>query len=77
LKYSDYLIVQQATTLKNQKSLIPIVDEGEAAYIEILDANAWRSPKIIDEYKLLTKALEELSYWEPINISQFCPDQRM
>lgn len=39
LKYSDYLIVQKATTLKNQNFLVPIVDEGEAAYIEILDAN--------------------------------------
>ena len=74
LKYSDYLIDQKATTLKNQNSLVPIVEEGKAAYIEILNANSWRSSDITEEFKLLTKALKE---WEPININQFCPNQRM
>lgn len=39
LKYAEYLIDQKATTEKNQNSLIPIVDEGNAAYIEVLNAN--------------------------------------
>ncbi|GES98049.1 hypothetical protein GLOIN_2v1782174 [Rhizophagus clarus] len=77
LKYSDYLIEQKAITLKNQNSLAPIVDEGKAAYIEILDANIWRPPIIVEEFKLLTRSLEESPYWEPINISQFCPNERM
>ncbi|GES91916.1 uncharacterized protein LOC111136195 [Rhizophagus clarus] len=73
----DYLIEQKAITLKNQNSLAPIVDEGKAAYIEILDANIWRPPIIVEEFKLLTRSLEESPYWEPINISQFCPNERM
>ncbi|GES84620.1 hypothetical protein GLOIN_2v1782174 [Rhizophagus clarus] len=77
LKYSDYLIKQKAITLKNQNSLAPIVDEGKAAYIEILDANIWRPPIIVEEFKLLTRSLEESPYWKPINISQFCPNERM
>ncbi|GES82303.1 uncharacterized protein LOC111136195 [Rhizophagus clarus] len=73
----DYLIEQKAITLKNQNSLAPIVDEGKAVYIEILDANIWRPPIIVEEFKLLTRSLEESPYWEPINISQFCPNERM
>jgi hypothetical protein len=79
LKYAEYLIDQKATTTKNQSSLTPIVDEGNAAYIEVLDANTytWQAPHIIKEFKLLNTALKELPYWEPININQFCPNQRM
>ncbi|GES93292.1 hypothetical protein GLOIN_2v1763419 [Rhizophagus clarus] len=51
LKYSNYLIEQKAITLKNQNSLAPIVDEGKAVYIEILNANTWRRCRFIEKLK--------------------------
>ncbi len=39
LKYAKYLIDQKTTTEKNYNSLIPIVNEGNATYIEVLNAN--------------------------------------
>lgn len=77
LKYADYLIDQKINTAKNQNSLIPIVDECLVSNIEVINATYWRLPKIIEEFKLLTKALEESSYWEPVNINQYCPNSRM
>ena len=41
LKYAEYLIDQKVTIEKNQNSLIPIVDKGNAVYIEVLNANIW------------------------------------
>lgn len=45
-------------------------------YIEILNENTWRKPEIIKEFRVLTKTLEELEYWKPINVNQFCPESR-
>ena len=77
LKYAKYLIDQKATTEKNQNSLIPIVDEGNAAYIEVLNANTQRTSHIIEEFKSLNTTLKELLYWELININQFCLNEQM
>ena len=76
LKYSEYLINQRVITAQNQSSLTPVVDEGKAGYIEILNENTWRRPEIVKEFRILTKTLEELEYWEPVNINQFCPELR-
>ena len=76
LKYAEYLIEQRVITAQNQSSLTPIVDEGLAGYIEILNANTWRKPEVVKEFHILTKTLEELEYWEPVNINQFCPELR-
>jgi len=76
LKYAEYLINQRAITAENQNSLTPIVDEGKAGYIEILNENTWRKPEIIKEFRILIKALEKLEYWKPVNINQFCPESR-
>ncbi|CAB5349206.1 unnamed protein product [Rhizophagus irregularis] len=54
-------------------SLTPVVDEEKAGYIEILDENTWRKPEVVKEFRILTKTLEELEYWEPVNINLFCP----
>ncbi|GES97370.1 hypothetical protein GLOIN_2v1782174 [Rhizophagus clarus] len=35
------------------------------------------APIVDEEFKLLTRSLEESPYWEPINISQFCPNERI
>ncbi|CAB5209375.1 unnamed protein product [Rhizophagus irregularis] len=73
LKYAEYLISQRVITARNQSSLTPVVDEEKAGYIEILDENTWRKPEVVKEFRILTKTLEELEYWEPVNINLFCP----
>jgi hypothetical protein len=77
LKYAEYLINQKSVTAKNQNSFTPIVDEEKAGFIEILNANTWRPPQIAKDFHALTNALEGHPYWEPLNINQFCPNQRM
>src|SRR3954453_3841978 len=74
LKYAEYLTLQKVITAQNQHSLTPIVDEGKAGYIEILNANTWRRPELVKEFHILTKTLEELEYWKPVNINQFCSE---
>ncbi|CAB4484411.1 unnamed protein product [Rhizophagus irregularis] len=66
-------ICQRVITARNQSSLTPVVDEEKAGYIEILDENTWRKPEVVKEFRILTKTLEELEYWEPVNINLFCP----
>ncbi|CAI2191596.1 8313_t:CDS:2 [Funneliformis geosporum] len=76
IKYAEYLINQRVITAKNQSSLIPVVNEGKTGYIEIFNENTWRKPEIVKEFHILTKTLQELEYWKPININQFCPESR-
>jgi len=76
LKYAEYLINQRVITARNQSSLTPVVDEGKAGYIEIFNENTWRKPEIVKDFHILTKTLQELEYWEPVNINQFCPESR-
>lgn len=76
LKYAEYLINQRVITAQNQSLLTPVVDEEKTGYIEILDGNTWRKPEVIKEFHALLKTLEELEYWEPVNINQFCPELR-
>jgi hypothetical protein len=45
--------------------------------MEILNANTWRPLQIAKDFHALTNALEGHPYWEPLNINQFCPNQRM
>ncbi|CAB4488681.1 unnamed protein product [Rhizophagus irregularis] len=66
-------ICQRVITARNQSSLTPVVDEEKAGYIEILDENTWRKPEVVKEFRILTKTLEDLEYWEPVNINLFCP----
>src|SRR4051794_6082638 len=76
LKYAEYLIDQRVITARNQSSLTPVVDEGVAGFMEILNKNTWRKPEIVKMFHSLTKTLVELEYWEPVNINQFCPESR-
>ncbi|CAG8752522.1 5637_t:CDS:2, partial [Rhizophagus irregularis] len=73
LLYANNLLNQRVITARNQSSLTPVVDEEKAGYIEILDENTWRKPEVVKEFRILTKTLEELEYWEPVNINLFCP----
>ncbi|CAI2192909.1 13571_t:CDS:1, partial [Funneliformis geosporum] len=60
--YAEYLINQRIITAENQNSLIPIVDEGKAEYIEILNENILQKPEIIKEFHILIKTLKKLKY---------------
>ena len=44
--------------------------------VEIFNENTWRKPEIVKDFHILTKTLQELEYWEPVNINQFCPELR-
>ena len=53
LKYSEYLIKQKAIIAENQNSLTPIVDEGKAEYIEILDEIHLGNLKLLKSFTFL------------------------
>ncbi|PKY58409.1 hypothetical protein RhiirA4_449266, partial [Rhizophagus irregularis] len=76
-KYSEYLEHQQIRSKEIKNSLIPIVDEMEAGSMEIFSANIWRNPANINKYYSLTNKLEEVEVWEPVNVNEFCPNERM
>lgn len=76
-KYSEYLEHQQIRSKEIKNSLIPIVDEMEAGSMEIYSANIWHNPANINKYCSLTNKLEEVEFWEPVNVNEFCPNERM
>ena len=76
-KYSEYLEYQQIRSKEIKNSSSPIVDEMEAGSIEIFSANVWRNPTNTSKYHLLTNKLESVEFWEPINVNDFCPKERM
>ena len=76
-KYSEYLEHQQIRSREIKNSLSPIVDEMEAEYIEIFSANVLRNQANINKYHLLTNKLKEVEFWEPININEYCSEERM
>jgi len=75
-KYSEYLEHQQIRSKEIKNSLLPIVDEMEAGSIEIFSANVWRNPANTSKYYLLTNKLEGVEFWEPVNVNEFCPEER-
>ncbi|CAB4383374.1 unnamed protein product [Rhizophagus irregularis] len=76
-KYSEYLEHQQIQSKEIKNSLIPIVDKMEAGSMEIYLANIWRNPANINKYCSLTNKLEEVEFWKPVNVNEFCPNEKM
>ncbi|CAB5392760.1 unnamed protein product [Rhizophagus irregularis] len=76
-KYSEYLDHQQIRSKEIKNSLTPIVDEIEAGSIEIFSANIWRNQTNINKYCSLTNELVKAEFWKPLNVNEFCPEERM
>ena len=49
----------------------------EVGSIEIFSANVWRNPENINKYCSLTNELIKVEFWEPVDINEFCPKNRM
>jgi hypothetical protein len=75
--YANYLVIQQASSKKNQRQLFPVVNEELNGSISIYQPNTWRQPKTVATYYTLMLEIEKAELWEPVNINPFCPIERM
>jgi hypothetical protein len=74
--YAEYLVDKSKQTAKNHESLIPIVNEVDAGKLKIFSPQVYRDSKIREKYQNVVNVIQQLDFWIPLNIDNYCPQNR-